>query len=162
MTSSSLVWNLGVITDEFKLNSTQVKKLTETLELETIKEVLPLALALGPTKFVAGPLAIVVDLVAAGVLLEFYTYLVLAQGKMSGLVDLGEVLFLLNNQNYSEPLLKLRASLQHWLYSSLVFASGLFVGRDQAKSLHHPTETQLPNENAEFPMPQHLADLTLA
>ena len=37
----------------------------------TINEVLALALALGPTKFVAGPLAIVVDLVAAGGLLEF-------------------------------------------------------------------------------------------
>ena len=53
MTSFSLGWNLDVITDEFKLNRTQVKKLTETL-----------ALALGPIKFLAGPLAILVDLVA--------------------------------------------------------------------------------------------------
>ena len=53
MTSFGLGWNLDVITDEFRLNRTQVEKLTETL-----------ALALGPTKFVAGPLAILVDLVA--------------------------------------------------------------------------------------------------
>ena len=50
-----LGWNLDVITDEFKLNWTQVKKLTETLELVIVNEVLAFALALGPTKFVAGP-----------------------------------------------------------------------------------------------------------
>ena len=127
----------------------------------TVSEVLALALASGPTTFVAGPLAIIVDLVAAGDLLEFYKYLVLSQGKMSGLIELGEVLFLQNKQNCTEPLFKLRASLRHWLYSSLVFASGLFVGMDEAQSLHNP-ETQLPNENAGFPMSQQLADLTLA
>ena len=80
--------------------------------------------------------------------------MVLAQGKLNGLVCLGEVLFLQNNQKYTEPLFKLRASP--------VFASGfLFVGVDQAQSLHNP-ETQLPNENAGFPMPQQLVDLTLA
>ena len=72
-----------------------------------------LALASGPTKFVAGLLAIIVDLVPAGDSLEFYTYLVLAQGEMNGLIGLGEVLFMQNKQNYTEPLLKLRASLQH-------------------------------------------------
>ena len=35
------------------------------------------------------------------------------------------------------------------------------MGVDQAQSIHNP-ETQLPNENAGFPMPQQLADLTLA
>ena len=55
----------------------------------------------------------------------------------------------------------MRGSLQHWLYSSLVYVSGLFVGVDQAPSLHNP-DTQLPSENAEFPMPQQLAYLTLA
>ena len=102
-----------------------------------------------------------VDLVAAGKLLKFYTSLVLAQGKMSGLVGLAEVLFLQKNQNYTELLFKLRASLQLWLYSSLVFASDLFVVVDQAQWLHSP-ETQLPNENAGFPMSQQLADFTLA
>ena len=108
----------------------------------TLNEVLALALAWGPTKFVGGPLAVVVDLVRAGGLLEFYTYLVLAQGRLSGLIGLGEVLFMQNEQNYTERLFKMRASLQPWLYSSLVYASGLFVGVDQAQSLHHP-DTQL-------------------
>ena len=66
-----------------------------------------------------------------------------------------------NGLNYTDHLLKTRASVQHWLYSSLLYASGLFVGVDQSQSLHYP-HTQLPRENAGFPMPQQLADLTLA
>ena len=99
---------MDVITDEVKLNRTQVKKLTETLEVMSINDVIALALALCPTKFVADHLAIVVDLVGAGNILEFYTYLVRHKAAvikaavikaavikvMSGLVGLGEVLFL--------------------------------------------------------------------
>ena len=55
----------------------------------------------------------------------------------------------------------MRASLQHWLYSSLVFASVLFVGVDQIQALHNP-DTQLPGENAGLPMRQKPADLTSA
>ena len=54
----------------------------------------------------------------------------------------------------------MRASIQHWLYSTLIYASGLFVGVDQAQSLHDP-DMQLPRENPGFPMPQQLADLAL-
>ena len=57
--------------------------------------------------------------------------------------------------------MKMRAVVQHWVYSGLVFASGLFVGVVHAQALHNP-ETQLPRENAGFLMPQQLADLTLA
>ena len=64
MTSFNLGWNLNVVTDELNLSRTQVKKLTETLAVMTVSEVLELALALGPTKYVAGPQAIVVDIVA--------------------------------------------------------------------------------------------------
>ena len=96
-----------MVADEFNLSRTQVKKLTDTLELMTVNEVLALVLALGPTGFVAGPLAIIIDLVAAGGLLEFYTHLVLAQSKMNGLIGLGEVLFIQEKQNYTERLLKL-------------------------------------------------------
>ena len=52
--TATLLTSFG--TDVFQLNRTQVKKLTETLERMTVSEVLALALALGPTKFVAGPL----------------------------------------------------------------------------------------------------------
>ena len=54
----------------------------------------------------------------------------------------------------------MRASVQHWLYSTLVYASGLFAGVYQAQP-PHDSEMQLPRENAGFPMPQPLADLTL-
>ena len=122
LTSFGLGWNFDVVTDEFNLSRTQVKKLTDPLQLMTVNEVLALPLALGPTRFVAGRLAIVVNLVAGGGLLELYTYLVLAQGKTNGLIGPSEVLFLQDKQNCTGPLLKLRASLQHWLYLSLVFA----------------------------------------
>ena len=67
----------------------------------------------------AGPLVIIVDLVATGGLLELYTYLVRAQGKMNGLIGLSEVLFMQDKQNYTDPLLKLRAlcsigSIRRW------------------------------------------------
>ena len=55
----------------------------------------------------------------------------------------------------------MRASVQHWLYSTLIYASGLFVGVDQAQPLHHP-DAELLRDNAGFPLPQQLADLTLA
>ena len=153
LTSFGLCWHLDVVTDEFSLNQEQVRKLTDTSKRKTIDEVLALALALGPTKIEAGPLAIVVDLVTAGGVLEFYTCLVLAQGKLSSPIGFGEVLLMQNEHNYTDHLFKMRASVQHWLYSSLNYAFGLFVGVDQARSQHHP-DTQLPGENAGFPMSQ--------
>ena len=92
--SFGIGWNLDVVTDELNLSCSQVKKLTDTLELMIVIGILSFALALGPLRFVAGPLAIIVDVVAAGGLLEFNTYLVLAQGKMNGLIGLSEVLFM--------------------------------------------------------------------
>ena len=132
LTSFRLGWHLDVTTEEFSLNREQVNELTDVLKRTTVSEVLALALALGPTKFVAGPLAVMVDMVTAGGILEFYTYLVLAQGKLSHLVGVGEVLFTQSGQNYTNHLFKMRASVQHWLYSSLVYASDLFVGVDQS------------------------------
>ena len=83
LTSFGLGWHLDEITEEFGLKREQVKKLTDTLKKTTGNEVLAVALTLGPTKFVDGPLALMVDLVTAGGVLEFYTYLVLAQGNLS-------------------------------------------------------------------------------
>ena len=159
-TSFGLGWHMDVIADEFNLTDGQLQKLTEVLKETSVNEVLSLALALGPTKFVAGPLAIVVDLVTSGGVLEFYTYLVLSQGKLTSLLGCGEVLFTQNGHNYTEHLFRMRASVQHWLYSTLIYASGLFVGVNQAQPLHDP-DTQLPREHPGFPMPQQLADLTL-
>ena len=159
LTSFGLGWHLDVIAAEFCLTNDQLKRLTDLLQRTTVIEVLALALALGPTKFVAGPLAILVGLTTTGGILEFYTYLVIAQGKLTSLLGFGELLFLQNGHNYADHLFRVRASVQHWLYSTLIYASGLFV--HQAQPLHHP-DAQLPRENAGFPLPQQLADLTLA
>ena len=115
LTSFGLGWHLDVIADEFRLTDGQLQKLTDILKGTTVNEVLDIALALGPTKFVAGPLAIVVNLVTAGGVLEIYTYLVLAHGKLTSLLGCGEVLFLQNGHNYTEHLFRVRASVQHWV-----------------------------------------------
>ena len=86
LTSFGLGWHMDVLADEFNLTDRKLQRLTKTIKETSVNEVLALALALGPTKFVVGPLAIVVDLVTSGGVLEFYTYLVLAQGKPTSLL----------------------------------------------------------------------------
>ena len=161
-TSPGLGWNIDVIAAEFSLTNVQADKLLETIGEATVGEVLALALAMGQTKFVAGPLALLINIVTSGDLITFYSYLVLAQGQTPQPDPLGG--HLMNSkdlQNYSAQLERMRASIQHWLYSTLVFASGLFVGVDQSQPLHN-AERQIPWELAGFPMPQQLAELTLA
>ena len=160
-TSLGLGWNIDVIAAEFSLTNVQADKLLETIGEATIGEVLALALTMGPTKFVAGPLALLVDIVTSGDLVAFYSYLVLAQGQLRSLTHWGHLMNSKDQQNYSAQLERMRASIQHWLYSTLVFAPGLFVGVDQSQPLHN-SEHQIPWEMAGFPMPQQLADLTLA
>ena len=53
LTSFGLGWHMDVIADEFNLTDGQLQKLTEVLKETSVNEVLALALALGPTKFVA-------------------------------------------------------------------------------------------------------------
>ena len=48
----------------------------------TVGEVLALALAVDPTKFVAGPLALLIEIAVSCDLIMFYSYLVLAQGHL--------------------------------------------------------------------------------
>ena len=160
-TSLGLGWNIDVITAEFSLTNVQGDKLLETIGEATVGEVLALALTMGPTKFVAGPLALLIDIVTSGDLITFYSYLVLAQGQLRSLIRWGHLMNSKDQQNYSAQLERMRASIQHWLYSTLVFASGLFVGVDQSQPLHN-AERQIPWELAGFPMPQQLAELTLA
>ena len=59
----------------------------------------------------------------------FYSYLVLAQGQLRSLIRWSHILHQKDQQNYSAQLERMRATMQNWLYSTLVFASGLFVGR---------------------------------
>ena len=136
-------------------------KLLETIGEATVGEVLALALTMGPTKFVAGPLALLVDIVISCDLTSFYSYLVIAQGQLRSLTRWGHLMTSKDQQDYSAQLERLRASVQHWLSSTLVFAPGLFVGVDQSQPLHN-SYRQIPRETAGFPMPQQIADLTLA
>ena len=160
-TSLGLGWNIEVVTAEFSLTTIQADELLETIGEATVGEVLALALTMGPTKFVAGPLALLVDVVMSCDLTSFYRYLVIAQGQLRSLTRWGHLMTSKDQQDYSAQLERMRASVQHWLYSTLVFASGLFVGVDQSQPLHN-ADRQIPRETAGFPMPQQIADLTLA
>ena len=132
-TSLGLGWNLDVLTAEFALTNNQADILLETIEEMTIGEVLVLALAVGPTKLLAGPLALMIKIVVSCDLIMFYSYMILAQGQFRSLACWSHILHSKDQQNYSAQLERMRASMQHWLYSSLVFATGLFVGVDQVQ-----------------------------
>ena len=66
---------------EFDPSDAHLQKLMDTFAEMTVGEVLDLASAMGPTKYVDGPLAILVDLVVSRDLIKIYTYLLLAQGN---------------------------------------------------------------------------------
>ena len=91
-TSLGLGWNIEVVTVEFSLTTIQADKLLETIREATIGEVLTLALTMGPTKFVAGPLALLVDIVISCDLTSFYSYLVTAQGQLRSLTRWGHLM----------------------------------------------------------------------
>ena len=120
-TSFGLGWNIDVIASEFSLTNVQTDKLLETIGETTVGEMLALALTMGPTKFVAGPLAMLVELVVSSDLVTFYSYLILAQGQLRSLIRWGHLLNSKDQQDYVTQLERMRASLQHWLYSTLVF-----------------------------------------
>ena len=160
-TSLGLGWNLEVVTAEFSLTTVQAEKLLETIGEVTVGEILALALAMGPTKFAAGPLALLVEVVVSCDLTSFYSYLVLSQGQLRSLTRWGHLMTTKDQQDYAAQLERMRASVQHWLYSTLVLASGLFVGVDQSQPLHD-ADRQIPRETAGFPLPQQIADLSLA
>ena len=148
-TSLGLGWNIDVVPAEFSLTTIQGDKLLETIGEATVGEVLVLALTMGPTKFVAGPLALLVDIVISCDLTSFYSYLVIAQRQLRSLTRWGHLMTSKDQQDYSAQLERMRASVQHWLYSTLVFASGLFVGVDQSQPLHN-ADRQIPRETADF------------
>ena len=150
-TSLGLGWKIDVLAAEFALTNVQADKLLETIGEITIGEVLALALAAGPTKIVAGPLPFLVEIVVSCDFIIFYRYLVLAQGQLRSLIRWSHILHKKGHQNYSAQLERMRASMQHWLYSTLVFPSGLFVGVDQVQPLTDDPDQQLHWETAGFP-----------
>ena len=142
-TSLGLGWNLDELATEFALSDFQANKLIESLGEMTIGDVLALAVAVGPAKIVAGPLALLIEIGVSCYLIMFYSYLILAQGQLHSLARWGHILYMKDLHDYSAQLERLRASMQHWLYSTLVYASGLFVNVDQVQPLHDP-DRQLP------------------
>ena len=137
-TSLCLNWNLDVLATEFAFTDAQANKLLETIGEMSIGEMLALALAVGPAKFVAGPLALLIEIVESCNLIMFYSYRVLAQRQLRSLIRWGHIFYTKDQQDYSAQLERLRASVQHWLYSTLIFASELFVGVDLLLPLHDP------------------------
>ena len=83
------------------LSENRVQQLTEIIAEMTVPEVLALHLAVGPTKFVTGPLVILLDMTATCNLIEYNTYLLLAQGRMETLISLGKSLNIRDQQDYS-------------------------------------------------------------
>ena len=76
-TSLGLGWNIDLLAAEIALTNVQVDKLLETIGEMTIGELLALALAAGPTNFVTGPLALLIEIVVSCDLIMFYSYLIL-------------------------------------------------------------------------------------
>ena len=112
-TSLGLGWNIDVVAAEFSLTTIQADKLLKTIGEATVGEVLALALAMGPAKFVAGPLVLLVDIVISCDLTSFYSYLILAQGQLRSLTRWGHLMTSKDQQDYSAQLERMRASVQH-------------------------------------------------
>ena len=92
-TSLSLGWNLDVLATEFALTDAQANKLLETIDEMSIGDVQALALAVGPVKFVAVPLALLIETVVSCDLIMFLSYLALAQGQLRSLIRWGHILY---------------------------------------------------------------------
>ena len=84
---------MDVLATEFALTDTQANKLLETIDEMSIGDVLALALAVGPAKFVAVPLALLIETVVSCDLIMFFSYLVLAQGQLRSLIRWGHILY---------------------------------------------------------------------
>ena len=110
----------------------------EAVNEMTVGEVITLALAMG-RKICSWPYSHVVGSGRVD-LTPFYIYLVLSQVQLRGLVRLGHVLSVQDIQDYMAQIWRMRVSLEHWLYSKLVYVSGMFVGVDQVQPLHDPTD----------------------
>ena len=123
-----LGWSPDVIRVEFGLDEKYIVEISETLGKMQLNEVIALMLVFGQQRFVAGPMMILADLVTNCNLECLFSYLVIAQGDLAGLIALAELLGKKDAQEYTTHLEAMKLSLCHWIYCSLVFASGLFVG----------------------------------
>ena len=67
----------------------------------TVEEVLSLDLAMSPTKFVAVPLALLIEIVLSCDLIMLNTNLVLAEGQLCSRIRWGHILCVQGKQDYT-------------------------------------------------------------
>ena len=125
-----------------------------------LNEVLALMLTFGQKRFVAGPMMILADLTTECNLEWLFSYLVLAHGDIERANSPCRAVTKKDAQEYPAHLERMTISLYHWIYCSLVFASGLFVDVDKNQPLYDGR--QLVTEVAGFLTPNQLADFTLS
>ena len=155
-----LGWSPDVIRVEFGIEEQQIIEISRIIGAMQLNEVLALMLTFGQKRFAAGPMMILADLTTECNLEWLFSYLVLAHGDIAGLTALAELLQKKDAQEYPAHLERMTISLYHWIYCSLVFASGLFVGVDKNQPLYDGR--QLVAEVAGFLTPNQLADFTLS
>ena len=155
-----LGWSPDVIRVEFGLDETYIVEISEAVGKMQLNEVIALMLVFGQKRFVAGPMMILANLVTECNLEWLFSYLVIAQGDIKGLTTLAGLLEKKDAQEYTAHLEAMNLSLYHWIYCSLVFASGLFVGIDKKQPLYDGR--QLVSDVAGILTPNQLADFTLS
>ena len=155
-----LGWSPDNIRVEFDLDEHWLIEISKIIGTMQVNELFALMLTFGQKRFVAGPMMILTDLVTECNLEWLFSYLVIARGNISGLTALAKLLQRKDAQDYPAHLERMTTSLYHWIYCSLVFASGLFVGVDKHQPLYDGR--QLVTEVAGFLTPNQLADFTLA
>ena len=155
-----LGWSPDVIRLEFGIEEQQIIEISRIIGAMQLNEVLALMLTFGQKRFVAGSKKILADLTTECNLEWLFSYLVLARGDIAELTALAELLQKKDAQEYPAHLERMTISLYHWIYCSLVFPSGLFVGVDRNQLLYDGR--QLVTEVARYLTPKQLADFTLS
>ena len=155
-----LGWSPDVIRVEFGIEEQQIIEISRIIGAMQLNGVLALMLTFDQKRFVAGPMMMLTDLITECNLEWLFSYLVLVRGDIAGLTALAELLQKKDAQEYPAHLERMTISLYHWIYCSLVFASGLFVGVDKNQPLYDGR--QLVTEVAGFLTPNQLADFTLS
>ena len=127
-----LGWSPDVIRVEFGIEEQQIIEISRIIGAMQLNEVLALMLTFGQKRFVAGPMMILADLTTECNLEWLFSYLVLARGDIAGLAALAELLQKRDAQEYPAHLDRMTILLYHWIYCSLVFASGLCWRRQES------------------------------
>ena len=155
-----LGWSPDVIRVEFGIEEQYIIEISRIIGAMQLNEVLALMLTFGQKRFVAGPMMILANLITECNLEWLFSYLVIARGDITGLTALELLLQKKDAQDYPAHIERKTISLYNWIYCSLVFASGLFVGAERNQPLYDGR--QLVSKVDGFLTPNQLADITLS